>query len=177
MRNRITYLIPIILLLISCNQKQKQIDTWDNRIAEYQVETDLKSETENTEFENRKIVTDTITNWQFYKDKELLFKSNVIDSNRFTVEIKKSDKYENLILNFFCDFNNKIVKRKIKLVLDEKTFATFQNENTVQSPFPIEKYVLDRIRMVKPNEEMKIVYYDPVFKNGITIGIIKLTNE
>ena len=65
----------------------------------------------------------------------------------------------------------------MKLILNNKTFATFANESNVNSPFPIEKYVLDRIRMVKPNEEMKIVYSDPVFINGITIGILKLTND
>ncbi|WP_299103570.1 hypothetical protein [uncultured Winogradskyella sp.] len=37
--NKILFL-PILFLLISCNQKQKQIDTWNNRIAEYQVETE-----------------------------------------------------------------------------------------------------------------------------------------
>lgn len=139
--------------------------------------TELNTRILSAKNENSKIVADTITNWQFYKDSELLFKSNILNSNRFTAEIKKSDKYENLILNFFYDFNNEIIKKEIKLVLNEKTFATFINENTVQSPFTIEKIVLDRIRMVKPNEEMEIVYSDPIMKKGIIIGILKLTNE
>jgi hypothetical protein len=37
---KIIHLIPILILLISCNQKQKQIDTWNNRIAEYKAETE-----------------------------------------------------------------------------------------------------------------------------------------
>jgi hypothetical protein len=162
---------------MSCNQKQKQIDTWNNRIAEYQAETDLKTKMKNLESENKKIVADTITNWQLYKDSELLFASNMVDSNRFTAEIKKSDKYENLYLKFFYDFNNEIMKREIKLVSENKTLATFENENRSHSPFPIEKYVLDRIRMINPNKEMKIVYSDPIMKNGIIVGMLKLTNE
>ena len=162
---------------MSCNQKEKQIDRSNNLIAEYQAESDLKTKTKNVEFENRKIVTDTITNWQFYKDSELILASNIVDSNRYTAEIKKSDKYEKLYLNFFYDFNNEIMKREIKLVSDDKIIATFANENRSHSPFPIEKYVLDRIRMVNANEEMKIVYYDPIMKNGIIVGILKLTNE
>ncbi|NIK93650.1 hypothetical protein GZ212_15930 [Mangrovimonas sp. CR14] len=177
MKSKIIQIIPILILLMSCNQKQKQIDTWNNRIAEYQAETDSKTKTKNLESENQKIVADTITNWQFYKDSELLFASNMVDSNRFTAEIKKSDKYENLYLKFFYDFNNEIMKREIKLVYENKTLATFVNENRSHSPFPIEKYILDRIRMINPNKEMKIVYSDPIMKNGIIVGLLKLTNE
>jgi hypothetical protein len=39
-KRKITHIIPILILLISCNQKQKQIDTWNNRIAEYQAKTE-----------------------------------------------------------------------------------------------------------------------------------------
>jgi hypothetical protein len=137
--------------------------------------TELDTDKESAKNENTRIVADTITNWQLYKDSELLFASNIIDSNRFTAEIKKSDKYENLILNFFYDFNNEIMKREIKLVSDDKTMATFVNENRSHSPFPMEKYILDRIRMINPNKEMKIVYSDPIMKNGITVGLLKLT--
>lgn len=38
MKRKIIHIIPILILLISCNQKQKQIDTWNNRIAEYKTE-------------------------------------------------------------------------------------------------------------------------------------------
>ena len=37
--NKILFL-PILFLLISCNQRQKEIDTWNNRIAEYPAETE-----------------------------------------------------------------------------------------------------------------------------------------
>ncbi len=141
----------------------------------------VKIHISNTKLNSKKeylgIVADTITNWQLYKDSEILFASNMVDSNRFTAEIKKSDKYKNLYLNFFYDFNNEIMKREIKLVSDNKTLATFENENRSHSPFPMEKYILDRIRMVNPNKEMEIVYSDPIMKNGIIVGLLKLTNE
>ncbi|WP_225037312.1 hypothetical protein [Winogradskyella sp. SM1960] len=139
--------------------------------------TELETKTKIAKNENTRIVADTITNWQLYKDSELIFASNILDSNRFTAEIKKSDKYENLNLHFFYDFNNEIMNREIKLVSDNKTVATFVNENRSHSPFPIEKHILDRIRIVSTNKEMKIVYSDPIMKNGITVGLLKLTNE
>ncbi|WP_442845851.1 hypothetical protein [Leeuwenhoekiella sp. H156] len=40
MKTKFIYIILFLILLISCNQKQKQIDTWNNRIAEYQTETE-----------------------------------------------------------------------------------------------------------------------------------------
>ncbi len=120
---------------------------------------------------------DTITNWQLYKDAELLFASNLFDSNRYTVEIKRSDKFENLILTFFNDFNNEIIKREITLVADNTTVATFENENRSHSPFPIDKFILDGIRKRIPNKEIKIIYSDPIQKNGIIVGLLKLTNE
>ncbi|MGS2727552.1 hypothetical protein ACU8DI_13155 [Psychroserpens sp. BH13MA-6] len=148
-----------------------------NGIRIHMSNTELNAKIEKKEKESTRIVSDTITNWQLYKDSELLFTSNMFDSNRFTVEIKKSDKYENLYLKFFYDFNNEIMKREIKLVSENKTLATFENENRSHQPFPIEKYILDRIRMVNPNKEMKIVYSDPIMKNGIIVGLLKLTNE
>ncbi|MFV0378364.1 MAG: hypothetical protein ACK5JD_13805 [Mangrovibacterium sp.] len=39
MKTKFIHIIPFLILLISCNQKQKQINTWNERIAEYQTET------------------------------------------------------------------------------------------------------------------------------------------
>jgi len=45
MERKTTYIILILILLISCNQKQKQIDTRKNRVAGYQVEREkIKSD-------------------------------------------------------------------------------------------------------------------------------------
>lgn len=169
--------IPILILLISCNQKQKQIDTWNNRIAEYKVESELNFWKSNADSENRIQVADTITNWQFYKDSELLFKSNMFDTNRFTADIKTSDKYEYLILNMFYDFNNEIMKRKIDLVYKDKILATFTAENRSHSPFRISKKEIDKMISGNVGKEMFINYTDRINENGMTVGILKFTNE
>ena len=84
---KLIYIIPILILLINCNQKQKQIDSWNSRIAKYKTETNLKLELEKIQSENQRTIADTITNWQLYKDSELLFKSNMFDSNPYTMSL------------------------------------------------------------------------------------------
>lgn len=177
MRIKLTYIIPILILLISCNQKHKQIDMWNSRIAEYRAETDLKLETERIESENQRMVTDTITNWQFYKDSELLFKSNMFDSNRFTAKIKTTDNYDNLILSMFYDFNNEIMTRKIELVFDKRILATFVDENRSHSPFKIPKSEIDKVIKGNIGKEIYINYSDPINKNGLTVGMLKFITE
>ena len=169
--------IPILILLISCNQKQKQIDAWNNRIAEYEVETEPNFTENKIGSEKRLAAADTITNWQFYKDSELLFKSNMFDSNRFTAEIKTSENYKYLILNMFYDFNNEIMKRKIELVNDNNILASFVDENRSRSPFKITKMEIDEIIKGNVGKEIFINYSDRITKSGITVGILKFTAE
>ena len=176
-RIKLTYIIPILILLISCNQKQKQIDTWNSRIAEYRAEKNLKLEMGKIESKNQRMVADTITNWQFYKDSELLFKSNILDSNRFTAKIKTTDNYENLILSMFYDFNNEIMERKIELVFDEQVLATFVDENRSHSPFKIPKSEINKIVGENIGKEIYINYSDPINKNGLTVGMLKFITE
>lgn len=174
---KITYVYPILFLLISCNKKQKQIDTWNSRIAEYKLETTLKSEAEKIESKKQLTVVDTITNWQLFKDSELLFKSNMLDSNRFTAKIKTTDNYENLILSVFYDFNNEIMKRKVELIFDKKVLATYFDENRSHSPFKIPKSEIDKIIKANIGKEIYINYSDPINKNGLTVGMLKFLNE
>ena len=163
--------------MISCSQKQKKIDTCNNRIAEYKVESQLNSTKNIADSESRIQVADTITNWQFYKDSELLFKSNMFDSNRFIAEIKTSDKYEYLILNMFYDFNNEIMKRKIDLIYNDKILATFTDENRSRFPFRLSKKELDKIISGNVGKEMFINYTDRINENGMTVGILKFRDE
>lgn len=171
----ISYLIPILFILSSCKSESKQIDTWNKRIAENKSETKVIS-LENEKNTKKQIkVADTITNWQFYKDSELLFKSNLFDSNRFTAKIKTSDKYENLILNMFYDFNNEVIKRKIELVCENKILATCLDENKSHLSFKIPKAEIDKISNGNIGKDIYINYFDKIDENGMTIGILKLT--
>lgn len=173
----ISYLIPVLFILNSCDNEQKKIDTWNKRIVEYNSETQVISLKNETNTENQINVADTITNWQFYKDSQLLFKSNMFDSNRFTAKIKTSDKYENLILNIFYDFNDEVMKRKVELVCENKILATLFDENRSRLSFKIPKTEIDKIANGNIGKDIYINYFDKINKNGMTIGILKLTNE
>ncbi len=174
--NKILFL-PIIFLLINCNQKQKKIDTWNSRIKEFENKAELNSQENKTDSERRQVVADTITNWQFYKDSELLFKSNIVDSNRYTAEIKTSDDYEYLILTMFYDYTIEIMKRKIELVYENKVLATFVDEKRSYSPFQIPKDEMDKIIIGNVGKDIYINYTDRISKNGMTVGILKFTDN
>lgn len=173
MRIKTTYLISLLFLLFGCNQKQ--IDTRNYQITEYREET--KFNLTNRKIENRIAVLDTITNWQFYKDSELLFKSNILGSKGYKAEIKVSDNYENLILTMFYDFNNEIMKRKVKLVYENNILATFVDKNRSHSRFQITKSEIDRIMIGNIGKNIYINYTDRICKDGMTIGILKFTNK
>ena len=173
----VTYIFLVLFILSSYNKESKQIDNWNERIAENKSETKVISLKNEMNSEMQIKVSDTITNWQFYKDTELLFKSNMLDSNRFTAKIKASEKYENLILNIFYDFNNEVMKRKIELVCENKIVATFFNENRSRLSFKLPKAEIDKITNVNVGKDIYINYFDEINKNGMTIGILKLTNE
>ena len=121
-----------------------------------------------------KVQMDTITNWQFYKDSELLFKSHFLDSNRYTAKIKATDKYENLILSVFYDFNNEIIDREIKFICENKIIATFTDKNNSRSQFKIQKKEIDKLFSKNINKDIFINYSDKINGNGFTIGILKL---
>lgn len=158
--------------LIKNSQTEKIVNESDSTL-----EIELSTDEKKVDSENRIAVADTITNWQFYKDSELLFKSNLLDSNRFTAEIKTSDNYEYLILNMFYDFNNEIMKRKIELVYKDEILATFLDENRSHLPFRIPKTEIDKIVSKNVGIEMHINYTDRINKNGMTVGILKFIKE
>ncbi|PKV51739.1 hypothetical protein ATE84_3837 [Aquimarina sp. MAR_2010_214] len=121
-----------------------------------------------------KVEMDTITNWQFYKDSQLLFKSHFLDSNRYTAKISSTDKYENLILSVFYDFNNDVIDRKIEFVSENKIIATYTDKSNSHSQFKIPKSEIDKLFSKNLNKEIFIKYSDEINKNGFTIGILKL---
>ena len=95
-------LLPILFLLISCNQKQKQIDTWNNRIAEYQAETE-KNKSD--------IILDTLVFNQNMNGKEL--------TEKYAFGLSE--------LNFYKQFvsKDKILEKQILTELHSKTEITY----------------------------------------------------
>ena len=164
------YLILIsLLLLISCNQKPLQNTSI--------IETEWNSENIVEVFEHQKIVADTITNWQFYKDSTLVFRSNITDSKRLVTEINFSDHYEYFNFKIFYDFNNQIMERKIDLIHDGKVFASFTDKNRSHYPFSISKKEMDHVIRTKIGKEIHMNYYDSIIENGMIVGTLKFIDK
>jgi len=77
----------------------------------------------------------------------------------------------------FYDFNNEVIKRKIELVFENKILATFTDENRSHSPFKIPKVEIDKIIIGNIGKELYINYTDRISENGMTVGILKLTDK
>lgn len=111
MKRKITLIIPILILLIGCNQKQKQINSCNNRIAEYEIEkerieSDLILDTlvfnENM---NGKELTDKydfgLTELDFYK--QFISEKQILEKQILTDEHTKT---EITYLGKLMDLNN-----------------------------------------------------------------------
>ena len=127
--------------------------------------------------EVQKSVMDTITNWQLYKDSELLIKSNHFSSTIHSVELNITDEYDNLNLSVFYDFNSETINRKIRFVISKKTIAEFEENNSSRLPFKIPKEEIDKVVQGVLNESIAIVYTDSISENGILVGFVKFTSE
>ena len=167
----ISYLVSILFFYNSFINENKKNEYRNPRNSEFQIVSKIKFS--KNEYQTKTL--DTITNQQFYKDTELLFKSNFLDSNRFIAEIKTSEKYENLILNMFYDFNNEIIDRKIELICENKILISFLDKNNSRLPFKISKSEIDKILSENLGDDIYIKYFDRINKNGLIIGILKIS--
>lgn len=121
---------------------------------------------------------DTITNWQVYKDGQLLFKSNSADSNRFTATIKSSEKFTNLKIIINSDIRIGETTRKILFKQNGKLIYTYQcllKSNT--DPVIISYEHFKRIIGPSINEVFEMEYTDTRDTNGIMLGKIVLISE
>lgn len=170
-----TFLIPILFILINSNQEMiRDYDFNLKKIAE--MKTILNFKNNNLVYQQRVIVADTITNWQFYKDSELLFRSNILDSNRLAGTVKTNDNYKFLIFKLFYDFNNQIMDRKIELIYNNKILIAFKDKNRSHVPFLLSKNEIDKIIKANIGKEIYINYIDSIHKKGIIIGILNFVN-
>jgi len=125
---------------------------------------------------NAKVEMDTITNWQFYKDSELLFKSKFLDSSIHTVIINSTEAYDNLMLSLFYDFNNEVMERKVEFVFENEVIATVLGTSDTRSKFRIPKTEIDKLFHDYSNKNLQINYLDKLNEAGFTIGILKLVD-
>ncbi len=120
---------------------------------------------------------DTITNWQFYKDNDLLFKSNIFDSYRLTATIKSNELYENLIFSIFYDFNNEKIERKIEFIHNGNVILNISDSNYSHSQFKIPKKEIDKMLPNYNEKEIFIKYIDKIYPKGLIVGTIKFTDN
>jgi hypothetical protein len=123
--------------------------------------------------ENNHVVRDTILKWQFYMDSELLFKSNIVDSRRFTANVDVSKDYEALVLKMFHDFNNEEIQRKLELVCNDTVLATFEDKSLSRAPFYLPKEEVDKVTKGNIGKDIYIKYYDYFHESGLSIGVLK----
>ncbi|WP_146185944.1 hypothetical protein [Flavobacterium album] len=70
------------------------------------------------------VLTDTITNWQVYKDGKLVFKSNDGNKKIYTVSLNKEDKFKTLELHIGSDIGTNETKRKLLFWQGDKLIYT-----------------------------------------------------
>lgn len=114
---------------------------------------------------------DTITNWQVYKDSELLFRSNEFECYKPTGVIKKED-FKSLKIIFFRDTKS-YGKQKIKLVNEQKKVAEFDYENSDE--LEITKSKIQNF-FKETKVYLTIMYYDKIVEKGILLGYLQLEN-
>lgn len=120
-----------------------------------------------------KIEADTITNWQLYKDSDLILRSHFLDSNRYLVKLKISEKYEALNLSFnYCSPGKKL-NRRLELVYGKNVLATVSDKNHSDVKLKIPRKEIDKTVKGFLNKEISIKYFDEGNPNGIIIGVLK----
>jgi len=166
----IIYLIPILFLIsVGNNPEQKQIYTWNKRMVEYQVKEDLAIDKIN--------YADTLTNWQFYLDDKLIYKSHTGSLNDQIVKIDTTEQYDFFKFQIFYDFHNKVDNRKIEMIADDELFKVFTQTNDTFLPFEIPKYDFEIMEEKYFEKEIVLKFYDPVNPNGLEVGKIKFVSE
>ena len=125
-----------------------------------------------------KTETDTITNWQLYKDCKIVFKSNISDSQRHTVTIEVSENFKELKLYIQTDTRKSDVKRKLLFKLGDKLIYTFIRKLEQDSdPITISKQQLLVIIGPSTNEYLTVEYSDDMESKGMKLFEIILKDN
>jgi hypothetical protein len=120
-----------------------------------------------------KTETDTITNWQIYKDSTLLFRSSEVDCYKLTGVIKKKDDFKSLKIIFFRDTKSYGNQKKIKLLNNKIVVAEFDYDNSDELEIIKRKiHSLFKETIVS----LEIIYFDRIENEGILLGYLRLEN-
>jgi hypothetical protein len=119
-----------------------------------------------------KTETDTINNWQLYKDNKLIFKSNEVEKNYQTIII--NDNFKLLKFDMFYDFYGDKTSKKMEFIVDNKIVQTFTLESPVRNSFVFYKNEMLKLISKYSNKIIHLKYYDKIYPNGIFVCNIKL---
>lgn len=120
-----------------------------------------------------KTETDTINNWQLYKDNKIIFKSNEVENDNQTILIKGDDNFKLLKFDMFYDFFGDKTLKRMKFIVDDKIVQTFSVENPARNSFYFYKNELSELISKYSNKIIHLKYYDKIYPNGIFVCNIK----
>ncbi|WP_396164929.1 hypothetical protein [Flavobacterium sp.] len=120
-----------------------------------------------------KTETDTINNWQLYKDNKIIFKSNEVENDNQTILIKGDDNFKLLKFDMFYDFFGDKTLKRMEFIVDDKIIQTFSVENPARNSFIFYKNELSELISKYSNKIIHLKYYDKIYPNGIFVCNIK----
>lgn len=120
-----------------------------------------------------KTETDTINNWQLYKDNKIIFKSNEVENVNQTILIKGDDNFKLLKFDMFYDFFGDKTLKRMEFIVDDKIVQTFSVENPARNSFIFYKNELSELISKYCNKIIQLKYYDKIYPNGIFVCNIK----
>lgn len=123
-----------------------------------------------------KTETDTINNWQLYKDNKIIFKSNEVENDNQTILIKGDDNFKFLKFDMFYDFFGDKTLKRMEFIVDDKIVQTFSVENPARNSFIFYKNELSELISKHSNKIIHLKYYDKIYPNGIFVCNIKFIN-
>lgn len=121
------------------------------------------------------ISADTITNWQIYKDNELILAGNEVMVHTMlpSTILNIQDKFENIKIDFLYDFYSGDIERKIDFHIDDKQVGEFKDNGSTRESIKIPKDFIDRTFKNHLNKQIQIRYTDNKYNTtGIAIGQI-----
>ena len=92
-----------------------------------------------------KTETDTINNWQLFKDNKIIFKSNEVENDNQTILIKGDDNFKLLKFDMFYDFFGDKTLKRMEFIVDDKIVQTFSVENPARNSFIFYKNELSEL--------------------------------
>ena len=120
-----------------------------------------------------KTETDTINNWQLYKDNKIIFKSNEVENDNQTILIKGDNNFKLLKFDMFYDFFGDKTLKRMEFIVDDKIVQTFSVENPARNSFIFYKNELSELISKHSNKIIHLKYYDKIYPNGIFVCNIK----